>query len=168
VKYKQVENIMGNPLQQINQLSIATFELIAFLQSVKTPRFNAKLNAREKSVVCHIGGKNGCTMKELSERFQLGASTMTGVIDRLEKKGIVERQPCESDRRAVLVSLEDKWQQIYEIYFEQQKKFAAILMEAITKEKFDSLMKLLPETTKSAKERMAKVNGFVSKVGFVS
>ncbi len=47
------------------------------------------------------------TSKDLGERTQLDSATMTGVLDRLEKMALVERQSHPSDRRAVVVCLTD-------------------------------------------------------------
>ena len=47
------------------------------------------------------------TSRDLGERTQLDSATMTGVLDRLEKMALVERQSHPSDRRAVVVCLTD-------------------------------------------------------------
>jgi DNA-binding MarR family transcriptional regulator len=44
-----------------------------------------------------LAASNGCTRP-----------TMTGIVDTLEKKGLVTRQPNPSDRRSLLVTLTDK------------------------------------------------------------
>ncbi|HEX9060708.1 MAG TPA: MarR family transcriptional regulator [Clostridia bacterium] len=48
------------------------------------------------------------TMSQLSEQLNFPMSTATGVIDRLVKKGYIERGKSESDRRIVAVSLTEK------------------------------------------------------------
>ncbi len=40
-----------------------------------------------------------CAMRDIAERVGLDASTVTGIIDRLEAIGLVERKPSTSDRR---------------------------------------------------------------------
>ena len=47
------------------------------------------------------------TSRDLGERTQLDSATMTGVLDRLEKMALVERQSHPSDRRAIDVCLTD-------------------------------------------------------------
>ena len=42
---------------------------------------------------------------EVSEQVKLARATITGIIDRLERAGLVERKRGESDRRRVLVGL---------------------------------------------------------------
>jgi DNA-binding MarR family transcriptional regulator len=45
------------------------------------------------------------TSRRLGERIQLDSATLTGVLDRLETLGFVERLPHPNDRRAILVCL---------------------------------------------------------------
>jgi MarR family transcriptional regulator, organic hydroperoxide resistance regulator len=44
-----------------------------------------------------------CSMNQLAEATHQDAATMTGVVDRLEKLGLVERSRSREDRRVVLV-----------------------------------------------------------------
>lgn len=52
--------------------------------------------------------QDGITQKELSERTFKDQPTVTRILDKLEKKGIITRQPSPDDRRAFLVFLTDK------------------------------------------------------------
>jgi DNA-binding MarR family transcriptional regulator len=45
------------------------------------------------------------TMQELAAHLNLDKSSMTGLVDRAERRGLVERTPSSSDRRAVHVAL---------------------------------------------------------------
>jgi DNA-binding MarR family transcriptional regulator len=45
------------------------------------------------------------TMAELAERLQLDKSSITGLIDRAQRRGLVERVPSAHDRRSVQVRL---------------------------------------------------------------
>ncbi len=51
---------------------------------------------------------DGVSIGELGERVYLDSSTLTGVVDRLERNGYVERRPNPEDRRSVLVFLTEK------------------------------------------------------------
>jgi len=44
-------------------------------------------------------------MRRLAEVLQCDASNVTGLIDRLEQRGIVERRPSPADRRVKVVQL---------------------------------------------------------------
>jgi DNA-binding MarR family transcriptional regulator len=47
------------------------------------------------------------TMNELARFLDLDKSSVTGLVDRAERRGLVERIPSATDRRAVRVSLTD-------------------------------------------------------------
>jgi hypothetical protein len=47
-------------------------------------------------------------MNELARFLGLDKSSVTGLVDRAERRGLVARVPSTTDRRAVLVSLTDK------------------------------------------------------------
>lgn len=49
--------------------------------------------------------ENGLTVKQLAERMYLDSSTITGLLDRMEQKGLIQRCPVPTDRRALNVIL---------------------------------------------------------------
>jgi DNA-binding MarR family transcriptional regulator len=51
---------------------------------------------------------DGITIGELGQRVSLDGSTITGILDRMEKNGYVERRPNAEDRRSALVYLTEK------------------------------------------------------------
>lgn len=51
--------------------------------------------------------ENGQTAKQLAERLFLDGSTVTGVLDRMEQKGLIIKQADPKDRRALQVNLTD-------------------------------------------------------------
>jgi DNA-binding MarR family transcriptional regulator len=52
--------------------------------------------------------EDGLSQAELSAKSQIDRTTMGGIIDRLEKEGLVKRHPHPDDRRAYQVFLTDK------------------------------------------------------------
>jgi DNA-binding MarR family transcriptional regulator len=48
------------------------------------------------------------TMNELARFLDLDKSSVTGLVDRAERRGLVRRAPSAADRRAVLVTLTDR------------------------------------------------------------
>ena len=52
--------------------------------------------------------QDGLTQVELSEKSQVDRTTVGGLIDRLEKIGLVERHPHPQDRRAHMIRLTAK------------------------------------------------------------
>ena len=52
--------------------------------------------------------ENGQTARQLADRLSLDGSTMTGLLDRMEQKGLIEKRPDPTDRRALQVLLTEK------------------------------------------------------------
>ena len=52
--------------------------------------------------------EQGLTPSECAERAGVTRATITGLLDGLEREGLVKRQPCPSDRRMLSVQLTDE------------------------------------------------------------
>jgi DNA-binding MarR family transcriptional regulator len=66
------------------------------------------LTAVQAMVLNTLSDDDGAPAGRLAERVRLTSATLTGIIDRLENLGFVERRASKEDRRAVLVCLTDK------------------------------------------------------------
>ncbi len=53
-------------------------------------------------------------MKDLAERLACDASTLTGIVDRLESRGLVERRSDSRDRRVKVLGLTPKGKRVRE------------------------------------------------------
>lgn len=52
-------------------------------------------------------------LKDLAERLRIAARSATEVVDQLEAKGLVRREPDPTDRRATLIAATDTGRQLY-------------------------------------------------------
>jgi DNA-binding MarR family transcriptional regulator len=59
----------------------------------------------EINALAALGTGSGCTVADLQKATGQRASTLTGVLDRLERRGLVERRPNPRDRRSFTVDL---------------------------------------------------------------
>ena len=59
-------------------------------------------------------GKSYDTPKHLAESMSLETSTISGVLDRMQKKGLIDRVINKEDRREVQVRLTDKGRELEE------------------------------------------------------
>ncbi|GAB6179204.1 hypothetical protein JCM14036_05230 [Desulfotomaculum defluvii] len=60
--------------------------------------------------------QDGLTITELSDKLFLKASTITSLIDRMERDGLVHRERNQDDRRVVRVYLTNKAKELKEQY----------------------------------------------------
>ena len=61
-----------------------------------------------------LGHEGATTMGELARRLGITEKTMTGVVDRLEREGFVQRERSMQDRRVVHSSLTAEGQRVYQ------------------------------------------------------
>lgn len=74
-------------------------------------------------------------ISDLSEKLGLSNSTVSGIVDRLEKQGLVERIRSEKDRRVVYVCVSDEFRRnAKEHYCEIERRFEAMMSKATPKE----------------------------------
>ena len=64
-------------------------------------------------VINFLGEEDGINFQLLAERLRLANPTLTGIVDRLEKTGMVERIPNPADRRSILINLTEKGAAIF-------------------------------------------------------
>jgi len=75
------------------------------------------LTCSQFDVIATLGDTEGMTCKELSEQTLVTKGTLTGVLDRLEKKGLVARVPSREDRRSIFIRLTPKGDALFQKVF---------------------------------------------------
>jgi MarR family transcriptional regulator, organic hydroperoxide resistance regulator len=63
------------------------------------------VTASQAMVLNFLGEEDRILSRVLRHKLQITSATMTGILDRLEKLVLIERQPHPDDRRAILVCL---------------------------------------------------------------
>jgi len=67
-----------------------------------------RLTPSQFDVIATLGDTDGMTCSELSARTLVTKGTLTGVLDRLVKKGLIRREQVVQDRRSIKITLTDK------------------------------------------------------------
>jgi len=70
------------------------------------------LTGPQLTILRTLSASRGTSVGEVARSIHLSQATVTGVLDRLERHGLVRRVPCEADKRRVLVSLTAAAQQV--------------------------------------------------------
>lgn len=81
------------------------------------------LTPAQFDIIATLGNTPGMSFKELGEKTLITKGTMTGVIDRLESKGLVKRITKTEDRRCTIVQLTDKGEQEFKRIFAPHVQF---------------------------------------------
>jgi DNA-binding MarR family transcriptional regulator len=83
-----------------------------------------------QGMVISILKRNGQMMKmtDLSRQLSLTNSTVSGIVDRLEKQKLVERVRSEEDRRIVYVKVSPKYDEMHqEVHKKLEKSFEELM-----------------------------------------
>lgn len=85
----------------------AQLKLRTYLKNVFSEA-GVAITPAQSAILFLLKRKNGQTMSELSQVLTLDNSTLTGLVDRLERSGFVKRNAGTADRRASHVFITDK------------------------------------------------------------
>lgn len=112
-------------------------------QSGANIRCRTGLTPSQFDIVATLGNTPGMTFKELGERTLITKGTLTGVIDRLQEKGLVERVTQIEDRRSTLVKLTKQGEAEFKRVFAPQIAFGKQSFVNYDEQDFDALDKEL-------------------------
>lgn len=101
---KNVSKVTFSKSKTISEIHQAFVQLNAALHTFSCAvSADTKLTLSEIIANEHLRLDGPLTPKELSHRVQMGSGATTAMIDRLEKRGFVERVKHPTDRRSVLI-----------------------------------------------------------------
>ena len=83
------------------------------------------------------------SMGDLSQRLMVSNGNVTGLVDRLEKEGHVERIPSAEDRRVQIVSLTDGGSRFFARLAEEHRVWVKSMMAGLSPAEMKSLYELL-------------------------
>lgn len=107
---------------------------------ITPPQFNALLE---------LDSNDNLTIGELSQKMYLACSTVTDLLDRMERNELVVRVKDEKDRRVVRIRVLEKGRLVIEGVLNNRRKYIAKNLDGLTDEMIDSVyevMKMLNET----------------------
>ncbi len=144
---------MKDKLVQINKMLVEVYDDINHIEeyTIKSGAFK-DLSITEIHTVEAVGLYGSKTMSEIAAALEITMGTLTTAVDKLIKKGYVERSRSETDRRIVNINLTKRGKLAYRIH----EKFHLDMVEAIildfTAEEEEILLTSLSKLNKHLKE----------------
>jgi DNA-binding MarR family transcriptional regulator len=89
------------------------------------------LTVAQANVIFTLGNTDGMTCKDIGDWTHITKGTLTGVIDRLEAKGLVERWAVEGDGRKTIIALTRRGDRVFKKEFPRHVSYL--------KDRFDQL-----------------------------
>jgi len=98
-------------------------------------------------VLASLLKNDGMKFKDLAENIDMDGSTLTGILDRLERAGYVERKGDPEDRRSVLIFLTEKANESGPALLKTAEEFDEEIKEHFTPDEFDVFIRVLDKIT---------------------
>ncbi|MEW6173900.1 MAG: MarR family transcriptional regulator, partial [Bacillota bacterium] len=127
-------------------------------QGMKKVFHNTELTIPQLGVVSVLRKKGEAKVSEISEELKLKDSTVSGILDRLEAQGFVERTRSREDRRVVYVRLSDKFEALHGDLHAKMNDYMNILLSKAGEEELNRITEGL-ETLKKILENNINAGG---------
>lgn len=101
----------GSPERAVDLDRIVETILFLYAESRRVTKTQARehgLTGPQISVLKILEAMGDLSLTELSEKMSARNSTITGIVDRMERDGLVVRERSQSDRRVVLIRATEK------------------------------------------------------------
>ncbi|MEL6851144.1 MAG: MarR family transcriptional regulator [Bacteroidota bacterium] len=119
----------------------------AFRQHQNEIRKKYKISANEMEIILYINDFGPQRMKSVGERFKIKFSTLTSLVDKIERLNLVKRVNSKEDRRSILVTITKKGKRMLEEYNSQIKFLADKIAEIAKQDKLPDLVETLEKAT---------------------
>jgi DNA-binding MarR family transcriptional regulator len=144
---------MNEKFVQINKMLVEVYDDVNHIEeySIKSGVFS-DLSITEIHTIEAVGLYGAKTMSEITAELEITMGTLTTAIDKLIKKGYVERSRSNSDRRIVNVNLTKKGKLAYRIHEKFHFDMVESVMMDFTAEEEEILLAALSKLNKHLKE----------------
>jgi len=95
-----------------------------------------------------IGHEKSLRMKELAEKLGVTTGTLTVTVDKLERKGLIERRRHETDRRSYRVELTEAGEKHFASHHEYHLKLTEEIVGGLTPEEMKCFGHVLEKVVK--------------------
>src|SRR5687768_11751 len=127
--------------------SFRTWGLFAKSTGLSMPQFSILMQLHHKGV---------CGVSDISERFDITNAAASQLVDKLVQSGLIQREEDPQDRRAKLLDLTDKGQDLIQQGIEERYRWVDQLAERLTAEERVQVSEALDIMTRAAQELEAE------------
>lgn len=130
--------------QKVNELLVRLFANILYIEEkcLKRGEFS-DLTISEMHLIDNIGVDRERTMSDTAKVLRITSGTLTTAVDNLIKKGYVERNRSDEDRRVVYIKLTEKGRLAYLDHEEFHKDLVTSALYQLSSDEEELLTKVL-------------------------
>ena len=118
----------GFQISKIKQLGDRVFEKILTAQGIEA------FNGAQGRILYVLWQEDGVPIKTIAERCGLAITSLTTMLERMEKSGLIIRQQDSGDKRKTLIFLNDKAKAMKEDYDAVSDRMSTIFYQGFTEE----------------------------------
>ena len=118
----------GFQISKIKQLGDRVFEKILTAQGIEA------FNGAQGRILYVLWQEDGVPIKTTAERCGLAITSLTTMLERMEKSGLIIRQQDSGDKRKILIFLTDKAKALKEDYDAVSDRMSTIFYQGFTEE----------------------------------
>ena len=97
-------------------------------------QYNVEINSAQGRIMFALWQKDSISINELANKTQLKKSTLTSMLDRLEKMGYIRRQRSKTDRRKILIKRTEKDRTMEKKYVEVSEEMTKLFYKGFSKD----------------------------------
>ena len=120
--------------------------------------YNIEITAAQGRIMFALWQQDGISINKLAKKTQLGKSTLTSMLDRLEKMGYIKRRRSGKDRRKILIRRTKKDRALEGKYVEVSQQMTKLYYKDFSKNEIDrfekDLARILNNLTDFEAERL--------------
>lgn len=118
-----------------------------------------EINPAQGRIFFALWQKDGISIRELAQKTSLEKSTLTSMLDRLEKNGFIQRVPSKDDRRKILIKLTEKDREMQAVYTQICGEKLELFYKGFTEkeiDKFEGYLSRILNNLESAEKAKSK------------
>lgn len=117
-------------------MALIHFIILIFQEKNKNKNF-LFFNAAQGRILFVLWEHDEIPISLLSKKTQLEKSTLTAMLDRLEKEGFIERIASKEDRRKILIKRTKKDHSLQEVYHTVSAKMSSLFYQGFSEQEVD-------------------------------
>ena len=120
----------------------------AIQERIRIEMIKNKISITEFSVleVLYLKGKQ--TIQQIGNSILISSGSMTYVIDKLEQKGLLNRNACPDDRRVIHVTLTDEGMDMMDKIIPKHQELIDYMFGSLNNDEAETIVKLLKKVSK--------------------
>ncbi len=122
---------------------------LAFKKNIEMGLKNYGLNPGNPKIILYIAEHEGCSQKELAEYCFVESATLSSVLSKMEKNGLIERRHQGNDRRAYAIYPTQEGQHVFKAVKEQFEDTVSTALSGFTRKEAKEFRAYLQRVTEN-------------------